>query len=254
MTLFVRGQQTVQLNEDIVNTICDNIYERIAAPIRAGLSDPWVHPALKPLPFGKCMLFKLPAELRRKIFAEYLPAKDKIIEPVCTKAREIARDLKRKPKHNTTSDLLVLNKKLKDEITLCVYAERVFAIHVHEGIHTGGIEFLDSGRQPLQYKEADTDDRFARFDTGKEFSFHELKKIEVTIFPPTEDSRHSALNTYYMNHALARMLERGGENGAIVSLTINFASQPEGEAHNQHSRRGIMRGEHWWWDPEQVSC
>ncbi|SMR50723.1 unnamed protein product [Zymoseptoria tritici ST99CH_1E4] len=253
LILSGREQGNMQLVEDVIDNICELIYERTAPRLQIYTPTIFVHPASIPPRFGKCPLLKqISHELRRAIFAELLPAKDVVIQPVCQEGDKVKRDLTRKPKHNKTSNLLCLNRQVKDEMTSCVYAERIFAIHVHEGITTGGIEFLDSGRQPLQYKEnaGNGDDRFARFDDGSEFDIHKLKKIEITIFPATEKARHAALNTYYMNYALARMLERGGKDGRVVSLTINFASQPEGHAQAQKNRRGIMRCEHWWWDPE----
>jgi hypothetical protein len=256
MLLSARGQSTMRLNSDIADHICSFLFnDPIPCRMRDAL-DIFVHPASVPPPSGRCpLLEQVPCELRRVIFAEWLPAKDVVIEPTCREGRAVARDAKRKPCRNKTSDLLTLNKTIKEDMTRCVYAERIFAIHVHEGINTGGIEFLDADRQPLQYKDDDGtgDDRFARFSDRKEFGFHELKKIKITIFPATESSRHSALNTYYMNKALACMLERSGADRDIVSLTISFASQPEQKKEDQHSRRDIMRGEHWWWDPELVS-
>ncbi|OTA37185.1 hypothetical protein BTJ68_03012 [Hortaea werneckii EXF-2000] len=52
-------------------------------------------------------------------------------------------------KVNRTADLMTLNRRLCAEITEVLYTEREFVVHVREGFHSGGIEFLTSGRQPL---------------------------------------------------------------------------------------------------------
>lgn len=209
------------------------------------------HPALTPPINGRCMIQELPSELRRELLASFLPNKDKIIRPLCLQHAP-KQDPKRVPRRNAVSDLMLLSKKFKEDVIACVYRERFFGIHVHEGIYSGGIEFLDTGRQPLHYKESISDTRFLRFDDG-EFGFSQLKKIEITIHPSTEDGRHNAMTTHYMNHALVRMLERSGKDDRIVSLTIQFADSAPGRAEASNNCHQIARNEHIWWSHEKVS-
>lgn len=197
------------------------------------------------------MLMELPIELRKIVFAHILPNKDVMIRPLCQQHAQI-RNSQRKPRHNTVSDMMVLSKSLKRQIVTSIYEERFFTIHVHEGIHHGGIEFLDAGRQPLHYKADLSDKRFIRFDDG-DFGFDRLKKIEIVIHPASEEGRHNAMTTYFNNEALVRMLERGGLEDRIVSLTISFAEPASGVAQAGVTRRQIARGEHAWWDQDSVS-
>ncbi|KAI7533188.1 hypothetical protein KC331_g13194 [Hortaea werneckii] len=151
-----------------------------------------------------------------------------------------------------TLDLLTLNRALCAELTELLYTEREFAVHVHEGFHSGGIEFLNSGRQPLQYygyvDEEDEDDgcvgggrkrgkgrmtdpRFAgKFHSGAPFGLDRVKKVKVVVLPPPppppppppqgregrerrEDGRMVSMNTYFMNLALVQLLERAEGTG-----------------------------------------
>ena len=202
-------------------------------------------PAYTPPPTGECPLLKLPTELRREIFAESLPARDAVHCPDCdddeaTSSKKKDNDGKR-GKPTGIVGLMLLNRKLRDEVAEVVYEERHFIIHVHEGLRNGGIEFLQTGRQPLQYQDCSEDTRFWKFSsTAKdlEFGFPRLKKIKVLIYPAKEGlGRHTAINTYLMNLALCRLLERSSEEKSrIKSLTIEFA-QPE------------YGTEGYWWDP-----
>lgn len=211
-----------------------------------------MHPALSPPASGRCMLQELPAELRHKLLGYFLPDKDVTIHPL-SQQQVLARtrDTQRTPNRNTVSDLMVLSKQFKTDAARCVYSERFFAIHVYEGIHDGGIEFLDTGRQPLHYKSNISDTRFTRFDDA-EFGFNQLKKIEITIHPSTEQDRHSAMTTYYINHALVRMLERSGVDDRIVSLTIKFAQSAQGATQASHTHHQFAHNEHAWWNHEMV--
>lgn len=208
------------------------------------------HPALKPPKNGRCMMQEIPSEVRRQIFGDFLPDKETVIQPFCSKQAR-ARDLRLKPKHNAVSDLMLISRSYKADVTACVYSERKFAIHVHEGIYDGGIEFLDAGRQRLHYKTSLSDDRFTRFDQG-EFGFNQLKKIEISIYPSCDESRFNAMTTYYINHALVRMLERNRGSSRIVSLVIQFAGLPPEIAQTGQNRRQIARAEAAWWDIEKV--
>lgn len=119
------------------------------------LERPSKHPALTPPANGNCpFLDQLSIELRRKILVDWLPQKSLVVRPFCGDDEEdVPRgDAKRKV-NNPATLLMLTHSKLKDELSTIVCEERKFAIHVHEGMLTGGIEFLDAGRQPLQYVE-----------------------------------------------------------------------------------------------------
>ncbi|KAI7284963.1 hypothetical protein KC345_g1988 [Hortaea werneckii] len=216
------------------------------------------HPAETPPSDGKCPFMTLPTELRRAIFADSLPARDVTVPVRCEDDDHGARkpisgennhsggggDRAHSPtatssssssasasspsssarpsaipvKANRTADLMTLNRRLCAEITETLYTEREFVVHVHEGFHSGGIEFLNSGRQPLQFyclpssddDGADDDDgcgggrrgpgggggggggggrmkdpRFGgKFHSGAPFGLDRVKKVRVEILPP----------------------------------------------------------------------
>lgn len=213
------------------------------------------HPALDPPRDGSSPFIDSPAEVRRAIFVGSMPAKDALVLPRCGDAadsRPKAKVTKRHdPQHNRTSDLMVLNKKICREIATIVYEERKFGIHVHEGIKKGGIEFLDVGRQPLQYQDSIADARFTKFKHGEAFGFDRIKNIKITIYPSEDGERLVSLNTFYMSLALARLLERSDgdeQQNRITSLTIDFASGVDGNAEGKNGRRAIMDAESYWWD------
>lgn len=221
------------------------------------------HPALQPPANGYCGFMKLPVEIRGQILAEELLSQDTTIRPTCvdsedglsTKPRIKTADGKTKPIPNRMSDLMMINEQIKAEIADIIYEHRTFEIHVHEGIRDGGIEFINTGRQPLQYQHETNDQRFWKFTDGEhDFGFKRLKKIKVIIFPDnirTED-RHTATNTYLMNLALCRLLDRaiGGEarKNRITNIEISFADAVAGRAHAQSGRRAIVGVENYWWD------
>lgn len=102
---------------------------------------------------GSCpFIDKLPAEIRRKILIDglnVLPSRNLPIYPVC--GGDPGGPSNRHQRPNALVDLMLLNKKIRDELAEAVYEERTFAIHVHPGFQDAGIEFLHVGRQPLQY-------------------------------------------------------------------------------------------------------
>ena len=141
---------------------------------------------------------KLPTEIRKAIFAESLPVKDILIQPECNDhliKKSVDKDGKVMPKRNRASDLMTINHIIKDEIALVLYEERNFAIHVHEGIRDGGIEFLNVGRQPLQYQDNLSDSRFTKFTCDGDFGFHRLKRIHITVYP-SEDVESAGLKSF----------------------------------------------------------
>lgn len=247
------------------------------------------HPALKPPRSGACPFMKIPGELRRQILADSLPDRDVVYEPcdideqasittliegIMTRSRSMTKEvMMAKPRHNFLSGLMTLNKTISGEIAEVLYegesflqinvysmriatatdsyfAERTFAIHIFEGLRHGGIEILNTGRQPLQYQENIGDDRFHKFGANSEFGFRRLKKIILRIYPTTEEScRHTAINTYFVNLALCRLLDRSsGDKHRITSLRIEFpepkiTSKPAGRA-------SIQRADHYWWNSD----
>ncbi|KAI7196066.1 hypothetical protein D0869_09760 [Hortaea werneckii] len=309
------------------------------------------HPAEAPPPDGKCPFMTLPTELRRAIFAESLPARDITIPVCCEddehkkkKSRDDHLPSGGNRAHSPTTitttsssssfspsssslsstpssakggprprtlDLLTLNRALCAELTELLYTEREFAVHVHEGFHRGGIEFLNSGRQPLQYYGYDDDDddddgndcsggggdggegkgkggggrvkdpRFAgKFHSGALFGLDRVKKVQVIVLPPPpppppprgrkgrerkEDGRMVSMNTYFMNLALVRLLERAkgkGRENRITRLRVEVADGREGKPEdeddeednpnpNPNSPSSSSFNSSWWWDPHR---
>lgn len=195
-----------------------------------------MNPAIPPAD-GSSPLSGIPSELRRKIFSYWLPPRDIIIAAECADHHPTPKDQKRVPKPNRTTDLMVLCKVFKNEITEVLYEERRFRVDVHPELVNGGIEFIDSGRLPLQYlgDGSGSDRRFERFSKDREFGFSRLKKISIIVFAPSGSFRHCSMNVYYQNMALVRLLDRSSKQ-RIVQLNITLAD------------------DHWdrsfWWDVE----
>jgi hypothetical protein len=197
---------------------------------------------------GSCpFVDKLPAEIRRKILVDELdtlPSKHETVHPACgDQPRPVST---RRDTSNPLTLLMLVNKKIRDEIAEVVYEERTFGIHVHQGFQNAGIEFLHVGRQPLQYLDNINDGRFTKFRVGDMFGFCRLKKVEIAIFPNDGLFHHTAINTYFMNLALVRLLSRNtqGEADRITSIRITF---PQGEANLDPF--SIAGGS--WWDTEK---
>lgn len=125
-------------------------------------------------------------------------------------------------------DALVLCKQIAAEILVMLYEERTFALNVYEGILDGGIEFLNSGRQRLQYREHFTQVRFKRFESPEDpFGFSRIKRLMIRIYPATEvasdqkNSRHDVMHTHFMIRALVKLLKHDGSFG-LNRLQIRF--------------------------------
>lgn len=197
---------------------------------------------------------RLSVELRREIFDYLLLCKDAYVVPTCG-GEPAKMENDRGIKCNPTADLMTLNKTICSEIATILYEERTFSIHVHEGIRDSGIELLKSGRQKLQYLDELSDKRFTNFISGEKFGFDRLKKIEILIYPSSEEdrlSRHIPINTYFMNLALCKLLDRGDGNNEkknrIVSLTIVFMESEDPSEALTGSQHVIVPGENYWWD------
>ncbi|CAK3948617.1 Hypothetical predicted protein [Lecanosticta acicola] len=226
----------------------------------------WLHPARHPPADGSCKLMELPMELRELIFKPLILSENVVIHPTCSKkATETSPSKKateavpriRRPKRNDTgnlmavnrkllaesgtytSDLMTVNRKLLGEIKTWLYKEHTFVVHVHEGLFSGGIEFLDAGRQSLQFQDCESDTRFARFNNLDEYGFKKVKKLTVVFYPAANKARHTALSTHYMSTALARLLDRGSkEEERIKRLNICFAMN------NSSAEESVS----YWWD------
>jgi hypothetical protein len=197
---------------------------------------------------GSCpFIDKLPAEIRRKILVEELdslPLQHETVHPACGDQASLVSTRRDTSNHLTT--LMLVNKKIRDEIAEIVYEERTFGIHVHQGFRNAGIEFLHVGRQPLQYLDNINDGRFTKFRPGDMFGFCRLKKIEIAIFPNDGVFHHTAINTYFMNLALVRLLTRNTEREAdrITSIRIAF---PQGES----NLNPLCNAGGSWWDTDK---
>jgi len=171
--------------------------------------DPCIPPAN-----GKCLLLELPTEILRDIFQRVtkFPSRHRLVNP-------------RQPQksQNAIRSLLVLNQRIFYIVSDILYDERTFGIYVFEGLK-GGVEFLDSGIQPLQHKY-EYGDRFSpRFNNDDRTGVARLRKVVVTIFPydsgSKADTRHIPLLTYFKLSALCNLLQRGGRR--LTSLTVRF--------------------------------
>ncbi|KAI4731146.1 hypothetical protein E4T49_00834 [Aureobasidium sp. EXF-10728] len=128
----------------------------------------------------------------------------------------------------TVGDVLILCKQIAAEVLITLYEERTFAVNVYEGTSDGGIEFLDSGRQRLQYREHFTQLSFKRFEGPEDpFGFSRIKRLLIRVYPATEaasrheNSRHDALHTHFMIRALVNLLKHDGKFG-LNRLQVRF--------------------------------
>ncbi|KAK4890132.1 hypothetical protein LTR27_011124 [Elasticomyces elasticus] len=226
------------------------------------------HPALTPPRNGSSPFMLIPVEMRRAIFACELTTKDKNVPylPQCdTEAHKPTGPVDEKmesTKRNRASTLMTLNSKIADEIATMLYEERYFVIHVHEGFKTGGVEFLNAGRQKLQYQDEFREDaRFARFKHGEKYGFDRLKKLKIVIHPASSDepdNRHIHMNTFFMIWALCQLLHNGEYNdeeqmkkNKLTHITIEFAPAPVRAVSKSFTgRRAIARADpqNYLWD------
>ncbi|KAK5695858.1 hypothetical protein LTR97_008278 [Elasticomyces elasticus] len=226
------------------------------------------HPALTPPRNGSSPFMLIPVEMRRAIFASELTTKDKDVPyaPQCdTEAHKPTGPVDEKmesTKRNRASTLMTVNSKIADEIATMLYEERYFVIHVHEGFKTGGVEFLNSRRQMLQYQDEFREDaRFARFKHGEKYGFDRLKKLKIVIHPASSDepdNRHIHINTFFMIWALCQLLHNGEYNDEeqmkktkLTHITIEFAPAPVRAVSKSFTgRRAIARADpqNYLWD------
>lgn len=196
---------------------------------------------------GSCPLLKLSVEERRHILQEFLPSKDRIIQPPNEGNPE-----------SRTCDLLLLNKQLCSELSTVLYEERTFAINVYEGLFTGGVEFLNSGLQRLQYKNAFTSNVFKRFEKEQQlFGFQRLKRLHIVIHPSKDElskaNRHDPLLTYFMLCTMLGLLKKKDGASELNYLKIVFAENDAADAMFTSGRNAIMRASQYWWNPDVES-
>ncbi|CAD0054262.1 unnamed protein product [Aureobasidium pullulans] len=218
------------------NELYQDIQTRVTvpSPIWAQL-DPSKDPSIAPQN-GSSPFLALPCEMRRQILSYLLPSKDKIIEPSQSSTNLEADTLSFTAARQRidfkpdlrVGDALVLNKKIASEILIMLYEERTFAINIHEGILDGGVEFLDSGLQQLQYREHFTQVRFKRFEGPEDpYGFSRIKRLLIRIYPAKEEatekktSRHDVMHTHFMLRALVQLLQRDPSFG-LNYLQIRF--------------------------------
>ncbi|KAI5211828.1 hypothetical protein E4T38_00835 [Aureobasidium subglaciale] len=174
----------------------------------------------------------VPAWTQQPAFAAFapLPSATWFVTPTIahptTSPAKISR-VEQKP-HLSLHDALVLNKQIASEILVMLYDERTFAINVHEGIFDGGVEFLNSGLQRLQYREHFTQVRFKRFESPNDpFGFSRIKRLLIRVYPAKEGvsehqaSRHDAMHTHFMLRALVKLLKKDDRFG-LNCLRIRF--------------------------------
>ena len=246
--------------ERLPNEITNHIADYVTAP-RAIVSTSltMVAPMKASIPpaDGSSPFLGLPRELRRAIFAYVLPLppKNKLVEPydkvtksqaadaepVAPVAGPVKKKLVKAKQQPTLSigDALVLCKSIAAEILITLYEERTFALNVYDGIRDGGIEFLNSGRQRLQYREHFTFVRFKRFEGPNDpFGFSRIKRLLIRVYPATEaanqhkSSRHDAVHTNFMLRALVNLLNQHGKHG-LHQLRIQFV-EPQNTSWRPH--------------------
>ncbi|KAI5272941.1 hypothetical protein E4T47_03824 [Aureobasidium subglaciale] len=154
-----------------------------------------------------------------------------------TRPAKISR-VEQKP-NLSVRDALVLNRQIASEILVMLYEERTFAINVHEGIFDGGVEFLNSGLQRLQYREHFTQVRFKRFGSPNDpFGFSRIKKLLIRVYPAKEGasehqaSRHDAMHTHFMLRALVKLLKKD-DKFSLNCLRIRFV-EPQHSSWRPH--------------------
>lgn len=221
---------------------------------RVRIARPNIPPAL-----GACpLLERLPMEIRVLIYKQVVSLNTTIAKPCCessNKAKDIAEQ---KSTARQLSNLMTVNSKICKELQRVIYEGRRFAIHVHSGYIGGGVEFVDTGRQPLQYHIGKFDDRFRRFAMSDDFGFSSLAQIDVHVFPVRSKNRndraHGVLAANAMNAALVRLIEQRIENGGKVNSLRLFVENPDDQPPNEDDKtttpspggRKLGTTDPWW--------
>lgn len=250
------GDGSSKLPLEVTDQILGHIFPELARPTRSTQAPKQTNIAPYYTPPAGFPFLLVPTEIRQQIFSYLLPARTAVHHPECADQPSACSDIgsKRATEDGPIVSLMLLHSKICREIALVLYEEREFIIHVHEGLRTGGVEFINAGRQPLNFQHSVYDQRFPLFTRDSRFGFDRLKKIRIQIHPaPDSDNlRHTAVNTYFVNLALCRLLERpakcGKRDRRITSIKIEFIKPQSAEA--LVGRRAIQRVEGYWWDME----
>ena len=216
------------------------------------------HPASVPPSDGSAPFMGLSVEIRRLIFGLLLPTRGTQYRPLCTSDTTDAKKLRklrqphREPVRNMVSQYMTINKQICDEITLLMYEDSEFIIHVHGSIKNGGVELLHVGRQPLQYQDFVDDHRFEKFSADDKFGFQRFKRIVIKIFPSEDQYKHAPINTYLMVLALCRLLTKKQEKHRISSLRITFPVPYS--LWSTYYEGGSASTPRAWWDGKKPSA
>jgi hypothetical protein len=222
-----------------------------------------VSPSLPP-PFKACpFLDRLPTEIRVLIYKQVVQLNTTIAKPCCENSNKAEDVAEQKSTARELSNLMTVNSKICKELQRVIYEGRRFAIHVHSGYVGGGVEFVDTGRQPLQYHIGKFDDRFRRFALSDDFGFSSLAQIDVHIFPAKSKNRgdraHGVLAANAMNAALVYLIKQRIEDGGKVNSLRIFIEAPNERTENEGSEaantsslgRKLGTTDPWWNDQTQ---
>ncbi|KAJ9625822.1 hypothetical protein H2203_004585 [Taxawa tesnikishii (nom. ined.)] len=212
-----------------------------------------IHPAEIPPRGGKSPFLEAPIEVRHQILTYLIHDKGNIVRPCMQKS---TTSNKKNAGISFTCKLLTLNKKIAAELLLTLYEERTFVIDVFEGLERGGVEFLNAGCQPLQYKFGSHDTRFKRFENkNNKWGFSRLKHLIINIHPTSTDeifnTHHVSLATYFMVLALCKLLERSNnKKEQICHIKVCFVKPKESSTEDAVGHQVTMKAERYWWNPD----
>jgi hypothetical protein len=206
------------------------------------LQAPFGNPRIPPVD-GTSPFLALPVEIRTLIYKQVVQLNNKIAKPCCEskiipQGKDVVAEQKRTARQ--LCNLMVLNSKICKELQRIVYEGRRFAIHVHSGYIGGGVEFVDTGRQPLQFHVGKCDDRFKRFALNDDFGFSSLAQIDIHIFPVRskvrKDRMHGVLAANAMNTALVNLIKQRIEDGGKVNSLRLIIESPEPDDEDEEDR------------------
>jgi hypothetical protein len=246
----------------LASRIPEEIIERIeyfALQTRSGSKSPprgfWptvANPKVPPA-WGGSPFLELPIEIRAMIYKEVVQLNTTIAKPCC-ESNSLPKDRKDVTEQKRTArqlcNLMVLNSKICKELQHIIYEGRRFAIHVHSGYIGGGVEFVDTGRQPLQFHVGKFDDRFKRFALNDDFGFSSLAQIDIHIFPvrsrERKDRMHGVLAANAMNAALVNLIRQRIMDGGKVNSLRLIIETPEAQAEDGENSLTDEATDPWW--------
>jgi hypothetical protein len=213
------------------------------------VADPRIPPERGASPF-----LALPVEIRVLIYKHTVQLNSTIAKPCCESksAPKVRSAIEQRSTARQLRNMMILNSKICKELQRVIYEGRRFAIHVHSGYIGGGVEFVDTGRQPLQFHVGKCDERFKRFALNDDFGFSSLAQIDVHIFPvrstERKDRLHGVLAANAMNTALVNLIMQRIEKGGKVN-SLRLIIETPGED-NEFSLDGTYNFEEaadpWW--------